>query len=203
MHEDRERWNRKHRDQSHTAPAARIVTRFAPQAPTGLALDLAAGSGRHARYLARHGFTVEALDISEVGLGRLGAHPRVRRVCLDLDRYDLPVGRYQLILAIRYLNRRLFPQMIRALAPGGMLLVETFLAEPPGGAVNSRFRREYLLEENELLHAFAALRILYYEESASREPDTPARLASLAAVHAARDAAISPTLPDAGRVAPP
>jgi SAM-dependent methyltransferase len=181
MEEDRRRWNEKHRDAPIEGKAAAVVRRFARLAPRGLALDLAAGRGRHARYLAGLGFRVEAVDISEVGLSGMARQPNIAALCADLERFEIPAGRYSLILDIRYLQRRLFPQMASGLIPGGMLIVETFL-EAPGGATDCRFRPDYLLKENELLREFNSLRILYYREAETRDPETPSRIASLVAL---------------------
>ncbi len=181
MEEDRRRWNEKHRHAPAEGSPTEVVRRFAHLAPRGLALDLAAGRGRHTRYLAALGFRVEAVDISEVGLSGLPRHPDIAAVCADLKRFDIRADRYDLILDIRFLERRLFPQLVTGLAPGGMLIFETFLEEP-AGAADSRFHREYLLRENELLHAFAALRVLYYRETETNDPETPSRIASLVAL---------------------
>jgi 2-polyprenyl-3-methyl-5-hydroxy-6-metoxy-1,4-benzoquinol methylase len=85
MHPDRVKWNRKYRCRSaaRRGPAAEIVREFYALADRGRALDLAAGEGRNALFLAQKGFTVEALDISETGLRRIaGRHPAIRAACV-------------------------------------------------------------------------------------------------------------------------
>ncbi len=125
---------------------------------------------------------MEAVDISDVALAAFaGRHPAIQGVCADLDTFHLAVGRYRLITNLRYLNRRLFPQIIAALQPGGLLLFETFLKSTEKN-IGGRIQREYLLDEKELLDAFAPLDILYYEESDSACDQTPARIASLVGV---------------------
>lgn len=185
MHHEREKWNRKHRDGVGPEVPAGIIARFIDQVPPGRALDIAAGRGRNALYLARRGFQVDAVDISDAGLNLMAArHPRLQRICADLDRFDIPAARYQLIINIRYLNRRLFPYIVQGLAPGGFLIFETFLES--GGYGDDTARRpscrDHLLRENELLYAFLPLHVRYYAEHGVRRPNWPGPLASLVAV---------------------
>ena len=182
MNHDRRKWNVKHLDRVGPDTPSPIVKRFADTLPRGRALDIAAGRGRNALYLARRGFEVDAVDISDEGLRFLaGRHPAVHPVCADLNRFDIPENRYRLIVNIRYLNRRLFPHIIRGLAAGGALIFETFLeSDRPDNC--SPTCRDHLLRTNELLHAFLSLNIRYYEEHLSRRRNRPAMVASLVAV---------------------
>ncbi len=181
MNRTRRKWNLKHLDRVGPDTPSPIVKRFAASAPRGRALDIAAGRGRNALYLAERGFQVDAVDISDEGLRFLaGKHPAVHPICADLNRFDIAENRYRLIVNIRYLNRRLFPHIIRGLCAGGTLIFETFLeSDRP-----SDYRptcRDHLLRSNELLHAFLSLNIRYYEEHLSRRRKRPAMVASLVA----------------------
>lgn len=72
MEKDRRKRNAKYGAMEADETPAEIVIRFAPMANKGgRALDIAAGCGRHALFLAGLGFGVDAVDISEVGLGRI------------------------------------------------------------------------------------------------------------------------------------
>lgn len=188
VHREREKWNQKHRDGVGPEIPSGIIARFIDHVPVGRALDIAAGRGRNALYLARRGFRVDAVDISDAGLRRMAAqYPRLRRICADLDQFDIPAARYQLIVNIRYLNRRLFPYIVQGLAPGGFLIFETFLESSDRGYDTDRQPacRDHLLRENELLHAFLPLHIRYYAEHGKRRPNWPGPLASLVAVRRA------------------
>ncbi len=181
MNRDRRKWNAKHLDRVGPDTPSPIVKRFADTAARGRALDIAAGRGRNALYLARRGFTVDAVDISDEGLRFMaGRHPAVHPVCADLNRFDIPENRYRLIVNIRYLNRRLFPHIVRGLCTGGVLIFETFL-ESDRPTNRSPTCRDHLLRSNELLHAFLSLNIRYYEEHLSRRGNRPAMVASLVA----------------------
>ena len=181
MLRDRIKWNEKYRQKDYPAEPSGIVRDFFSLAPGGAALDIAAGSGRNSLFLAEHGFVVDAVDIAEEGLAlAAGRHPAIRPICADLDTFDIPGGRYDLILNVLYLNRRLFPQIREGLKPGGLLIFETLL-EVRGDAGHDDHCRDYFLRDNELLHSFLSLRILHYHEECGTGPDEPRRLASLVA----------------------
>lgn len=181
MQGDRRRWNEKYMTQSYSGQPTPILKKFYKLAPKGRALDIASGTGGDALFLAQKGFGVEALDISDVALRKMPQrHPNLQRICVDIDMFDIPPERYSLILNIRFLNRRLFPYIQEGLIPGGILIFETYLDEPvktPGESIC----RDYLLRENELLHAFLSLRILFYQELEQTRGGEPRRLASLVA----------------------
>jgi SAM-dependent methyltransferase len=182
MDRDRVKWNAKYREKGHPSEPSDLVKEFFNRAPGRAALDIACGSGRNALFLAQQGFTVEAVDISEEGLALVsGRHPGIQPVCADLDTFDIPAGRYDLILNILYLNRRLFPQIREGLKPGGLLIFETLL-ETPGEAGRAGHCRDYFLRPNELLHGFLSLRVLHYREECGPGREEQRRLASLVAV---------------------
>jgi tellurite methyltransferase len=180
MEKDRIRWNEKYRVKTNSGAPSDIVTRFYSLGKPGRALDIAAGMGKNALFLAEKGFEVDAVDISDVAMDALAdRHLRVHARCRDLDTYDIPGGRYDLILNIRYLNRRLFPYIIEGLKPGGLLVFETFIEKPGENGVS--MHRDFLLRENELLHAFLALQVLHYEEKNVSGSKGPEQVASLVA----------------------
>jgi tellurite methyltransferase len=179
---DRIKWNEKYRSHDYPAEPSAVVKDFCLLASGRRALDIAAGSGRNALYLAQQGFVVDAVDISDSGLALVsGRHPNIRPVCADLDTFDIPVQRYDLIVNILYLNRRLFPQVREGLRPGGLLIFETLLAPPDAGEGGTPCR-DYFLRRNELLHGFLSLRIIHYRETGGREGEEGKPLASLVAV---------------------
>ena len=180
-------WDSKHRLAAETPPSepASIVRELLSLLPTGPALDIACGTGRHAMFLAARGQHVTAVDFSGVALDILevrarSLHVPVRRgenlheprrqlrggidlIQTNLEGTHLPERYYDLILCVQYLQRPLFPQMARALRPNGVLLFETFTRaqlEFSGGPRNP----SYLLETGELREAFPELRVLFYRE---------------------------------------
>ena len=136
---------------------------------TGRALDLAAGQGRNALYLAREGFEVEGWDRDEQGLEALSAKARacglsIRTRVVDLEREpSIPVETFDLVVVFYYLQRDLIPSIIQSLRPGGIVVYETFLIDNHVRFNHPR-HREFSLEHNELLSLFSKLRILAYRE---------------------------------------
>ncbi len=186
MQQDRIEWNRRYRHETFSAQPASIVYAHARRTPAGRALDVACGNGRNACYLAGLGFVVDAVDIAVDGLNRFVCRPQgIRRICADLDHFVVPRGHYHLIVNIRYLNRRLLPALLDGLAPGGMLIFESYL-KGSAKSVDGRHRADHLLEPGELPKVFSALDIIDYREHPSLQPDAPSMKASLVAVRPAR-----------------
>jgi SAM-dependent methyltransferase len=135
----------------------------------GRALDLAGGTGRHALYLAERGWLVTLMDISDVALKQARRDAEGRDVHIvtepiDLTEASLPEEAFDLIVVFFYLERRLFPQIAKALRPGGMLIYKTYTIEQLklGGGPSHPM---HLLQPGELRNAFAGLDILHYRET--------------------------------------
>ncbi len=175
---DRLKWNGRYHQKKHLSGVRPIVQNFHHLAPKGKALDLATGLGVNALFLARAGFTVFAVDISDVAILPLAnRHPNLVPVCLDLDVWDVPINYFDLIINIRFLDRRLFPQIIEGLKPGGLLIAETYLKHDH--SPDTSFRRDFFLRPNELLHAFLSLRLIHYHEEMEAQEGSKGCLASL------------------------
>jgi 2-polyprenyl-3-methyl-5-hydroxy-6-metoxy-1,4-benzoquinol methylase len=154
------------------------------------ALDVACGDGRNAGYLASElGFEVDALDVSDVAIEALGVAAAARglavnAMAVDLEQRGFPAGPYDAIVQINYLQRNLFGPLAGALAPGGLLILETFTRsdlETLGNHVESRF----LLEVGELPVAFAELEILRHREAVVEHRGRARAVAGLVARRAA------------------
>jgi SAM-dependent methyltransferase len=146
------------------------VLRFLPLIPAGgVVLDLAAGSGRHTRLLLQHGYSVHAVDRNISSLSSL-AGPRCTVEAIDLETgAPWPLGDgYDGIVVTNYLHRPLLPAIAASLAPGGVVIYETYMVG------NERLRRPhnpvFLLRPGELLEAFAALTIVAFEQGEVMEP---------------------------------
>ncbi|HLY97466.1 MAG TPA: class I SAM-dependent methyltransferase [Candidatus Angelobacter sp.] len=140
--------------------------------PAGVALDLAGGAGRNTVFLLQRGWQVKLIDISKVGISlakekarEISVTTRLTTEIADInDITDLGANRYDLITVFFFLRRELFPALIRALKRGGFLIYKTYTidrANAAGGPGDTK----YLLQPNELLREFSALRILHYHES--------------------------------------
>jgi SAM-dependent methyltransferase len=152
--DDRAHWEAAHRaPPAATAPAPFLVE-HAALLPRGRVLDLAAGSGRNARYLAGRGYTVVAVDAARAALGHLrAADPRVRCVQMDLDAPGIRAGSVDAIVVVNFLDRRLFAPVAAWLRPGGVLLWDTFLLEQR--ALGHPRNPDHLLRRGELAERLA------------------------------------------------
>jgi tellurite methyltransferase len=167
---DRQHWNQRYeRERYDFTPAAWLTSLEAsirPRCPGSRALDLASGGGRHALYLAELGYTVDAWDISDVGLEHLRTELDRRAVNgqalpvvprrLDLERTTFPPAAFDLILDAHYLDRAIFDPLCRALRPGGLLILHTFLHTPGGPLTASRSNPAHALQPGELERTFAS-----------------------------------------------
>jgi SAM-dependent methyltransferase len=152
----------------------------------GRALDVAAGDGRNAVFLAQNGWTVDAVDISRVGLRKaqqLASRKKVKiqTIQSDLDCYPIEKGKYDLVANFYFLDRRLIPKIKRGLKKGGKIIFETYLVDPAAADSEILKNKEYLLQANELLSFFQDFRILFYREGFFREGGKKRSIASLLA----------------------
>lgn len=155
-----------------SGPSAWVQSHAGLVVPGGKVLDVAAGGGRHARYFKDLGYQVTALDRDVSRLPDL-AGQGFEVMAADLeDGSPWPLGArdFDGIVVTNYLHRPLFPHLAGALAPGGVLIYETF------GIGNERFGKpsnpNFLLRPGELL-AFAdaqGLQVLAYACGEVAEP---------------------------------
>jgi SAM-dependent methyltransferase len=150
----------------------------------GTALDVACGSGRHARWLAERGLVTTAVDRDAAAIARVREEAEhrglpLRADVLDLERGQVTLGTeaFDVIVVVHYLHRPLFPALRDALRPGGLLIYETFTRAQAarGKPTNPAF----LLEPGELRTLVAPLEIV-----AEREGDVEGKM--LASVIARR-----------------
>jgi SAM-dependent methyltransferase len=160
------------------------VARFADLVPPGgRVLDVAAGSGRHARLFAARGHPVTAVDRDVSALAGLGDAPQAEIVESDLEGgapWPFAGRAFEGVVVVNYLHRPLFPELVAAVAPGGVLLYETFARgqERFGRPQNPAF----LLKPGELLEAVrGTLRVVAYEDLILHDPD-PRAVQRIAAV---------------------
>lgn len=182
------RWNERYSEspQSWLDPDTFLIKAYdeflAATAPAA-ALDVAGGAGRNAVWLAERGWRVKLLDISDVALKMArdkfegvkkssASQPKsspIRKASLKTEITDLNsishlgTEECDLLVVFYFLRRELFPAISRALKPGGTLIYRTYTIDRvkvPGGPSDPK----YLLQPNELLHAFPGLRVLHYRE---------------------------------------
>ncbi len=171
--DDRQRWDRKYDRPEYLygiEPSRYLAEQVHLLPVAGRALDLAAGEGRNAVFLARRGLMVDAVDISAVGLGKAEKLAEdhgveIRTIVADLEHFNLPREGYDVVVVFNYLQRDLFDDIEAALKPGGVLVYETYSVahlEIPGARP---IARRYCLEAGELRSAFPRLEVLHYGET--------------------------------------
>ncbi len=178
--EDRTRWDERYRAgayEQRTHPSA-IVQKWLPPSPgksgksVGRALDVAAGAGRNCVFMAQAGYSVVAVDVSEVGLSRaVTASPELEVILHDLDA-GLPegLGQFDVVVMVRYLNLPLYSGLIEHLRPGGMLITEVLLEGGSHGGVGPKPGR-FRAQPGALRGACDGLRELWSYEGEVIDPD--------------------------------
>src|SRR5450755_113525 len=172
----RERWNQKYREAAGTevwtVPDDFLLKAFSeyvqPAFPEGgCALDIAGGAGRHAIWVAKQGWEVTLIDISETGVeqarhsaGALASH--IHFVVDDLTQYKASQT-FDVVMAFFFLERKVFAEMVKVVRPGGLLVYKAHTTEQAnleGGPKNPA----HLLAPGELRQLAAGMRILHYRE---------------------------------------
>jgi SAM-dependent methyltransferase len=170
----------------HDGSPADWIVRYAHLVRAGArVLDVAAGRGRHARFFAARGAEVVAVDRDADALAAVDGVPGVITHVADLEAGEWPFGdaRFDAIVVVHYLHRALLPTLRGALAPGGVLLYETFAT---GNEAFGRPRNpDFLLAPGELLGFAAqapALTVVAFEQGVVHRADAAAVVQRLAAV---------------------
>ena len=166
---DQKKWNHKYRVPEYITgkePVEWLKNHSDMLNGNGSALDIASGEGRNAVFAAEKGYQTLAVDISTTGLEKAHALADEKGVTIetcvvDLDNWGIEQNAFDLILCFNFLDRRIFPAITNALKPGGLIFYETFTVDY---LKYSSFKREWVLEHNELLDAFSGLRIVGYRE---------------------------------------
>jgi SAM-dependent methyltransferase len=142
-----------------------FVDQYFPNA--GVALDLACGLGRHALWLASRHWRVSGIDVSDVAIGKfsqaaLGLNVKIDLFIGDAAEYKFEPTRFDLVVLFYHLDRSLFPKMVSALKPGGLLICKMSLQWDPDGGLTGVSANP--LGRNELPLLVPELHLLYHEE---------------------------------------
>ena len=152
--------------------ASAWVQRWSHLLPEGSSvLDVACGRGRHARYLTQRGLRVVAVDRSADAIAAIGLPAERCETCVaDIENGPWPfAGRlFEGLVVTNYLWRPLLPTLLASLAPGGVLIYETFAAG--NETVGKPSRPDFLLQPGELLQVCQALRTVAFEDGFENRP---------------------------------
>lgn len=134
----------------------------------GDVLDLACGGGRHVRWFAERGHDVTAVDRDGAALDTLGSIARTVEADIENGPWPLAGRQFAAVIVTNYLWRPLFPRIAACVAPGGVLLHETFAQG--NETVGKPSRPDFLLAPGELLRAYGELRTVAFEDGFLDEP---------------------------------
>lgn len=183
---DREKWEQRYREGAYLTrkhPSALLeqwlprleITEAQPRA-----IDVACGRGRNAIYLARHGWRVDAVDISQLALDALAETAMTGDLSITCNRADLDgtvslpaglfsPGRYDLAIMVRYMNLPLIETLKDTLKPGGYLIVEEHMDAE--AEVIGPQDRQYRVRPGALRDTAGGLDIIEYQEGLVTDPD--------------------------------
>ncbi|NQW09784.1 MAG: class I SAM-dependent methyltransferase [Alphaproteobacteria bacterium] len=154
-------------------PPISWVRRFADRIPTGgTVLDVACGAARHGRFFHARGHPVVLLDVDITRITDMASLDGVEIVARDLETgrpWPLSQQAFAGVVVVNYLHRPVMPDIVAAVAPGGVLIYETFAIgnEAFGRPANP----DHLLRHEELLVAVRPeLRVIAFEDLEEREP---------------------------------
>lgn len=158
-------------------PASWLVQHARLLPREGRALDVACGRGRHAIWLAERGLPTLAVDRNADAIREVNDTARERALPLRAEPRDLESGlnpflddgAFDVIVVVHYLHRPLFPALLDALTPGGLLIYETFTRAQ--AARGKPTNPDFLLVPGELNELVRPLEVL-----ASREGDFDGRM---------------------------
>jgi SAM-dependent methyltransferase len=177
--EQRAHWDRKYEQglTSLTEPDPFFISVYGhfvgqPFPNAGETLDLACGLGRHALWLASRNWRVSGVDLSDVAIGKLSQAALELNVELDLfvgdaAEYKFEPARFDLIVLFYHLDRNLFPRIVSALKPGGLLICKMSLRWDSDTRVTTVSTSP--LHRNELPSLVPELHVLHHQERPVRD----------------------------------
>lgn len=162
------------RGEHATSQPSDLLVRVVKNLKPGRALDIACGAGRHAVYLAQHGWQVTAVDASRIGIKILKERAREHGLTVDSRVADLERGEFQiereaydLVCVFYYLQRELFAEVRSGLRPGGTFVAAIHMVDESPGI--KPMNPDYLLQQGELQKYFRDWEIEHYYETAVHE----------------------------------
>jgi SAM-dependent methyltransferase len=181
-------WDKRYRAGEHIYDEPHpLIPRFAAKFPPGRALDLACGAGRHALWLAEHGWQVTAVDSSRSAIEILQqkADDRgvpVHSVLADLERHEFKIerGAYDLIVIVNYLQRDLLGAIRAGVRSGGAVIAVIAMVDDDPGV--RPMNPDYLMNPGELSAEFRGWQLLHGFEGKPEEDSSRRATAEIVAV---------------------
>ena len=157
-----------------TEPSGWLQRHAGLLAPAARVLDVACGSGRNLRWLVAQGFVVTGVDRDAAALESLsGVAATLHLADIENAPWPLPGQQFDAVLVANYLWRPLWPQLLAALAPSGVFILETFAHGQQH--IGKPSRPDFLLQPGELLQVCAGLRVVAFEDGFEHGTTGPGR----------------------------
>lgn len=177
-----------------------LLADILPDVERGLALDLGAGEGRNALYLAQQGFDVTAVDIAPTAIQKCLDRARLHNIPIRAEArnlLDVEIEPDSLALVVSAMtlqfvkpseSARVIERIKTGLRPGGMVYLTMFSTDDPGYARMSQSQPEveprtyfnermgshvHFFEKEELLGAFEGFVLYHFAQTVFRDPGHP------------------------------
>nr|WP_295853896.1 class I SAM-dependent methyltransferase [uncultured Xylophilus sp.] len=161
------------------APPSAWVVRWAHLVPAGAdVLDVACGNGRHLRWFHARNHPVAGVDRARDAIEQIAHLGDLRMADIEGGPWPFDGRQFGGVVVTNYLHRPLLPVLVQSVAPGGVLIYETFATgqEQVGRPRSSAF----LLQPGELLAVVGGLQVVAFEDGWLPSPDR--RVQRIAAV---------------------
>lgn len=133
--------------------------------PQGSVLDVACGYGRHSYYFHQKNHPVALVDCAQSAVDSIAIPaPNCEKVVADIENGPWPfAGRqFDAVVVTNYLWRPLMPTLLASLAPGGILIYETFAQG--NETVGKPSSPHFLMRPGELLEVCKDFRVIAFED---------------------------------------
>ena len=137
-------------------------------APGGSVLDVACGHGRHMQWLQAQGLKVVGVDRQAEAIAQVATWGEAILADIENGPWPLPGRQFDALVVTNYLWRPLWPRLLESLAPGGVLIYETFAMGQE--TIGKPSRPEFLLRPGELLTLCQSLRVVAFEDGYQPKP---------------------------------
>ena len=130
----------------------------------GTSLDLACGKGRHSILLSSYGYNVFAVDINQQNLSCFN-NKLITKKIIDIENlknWPLKKEKFDIIVVTNFLNRDIFPSIIKSINKNGYLIYETFSVGHQN--IGKPKNPDYILKQRELISLCVELKLIAYEE---------------------------------------
>lgn len=175
---------------SHQPVPSEWIVRWSHLVPAGgTVLDVACGSGRHMRWFQERGHSVTGVDRAPEAIATAAAFGDTLQADIENGPWPFIGKRFDAVIVTNYLWRPRLADIVASIAPGGVLLYETFAAG--NETVGKPSRPDFLLQPGELLRVCAGLHTVAFEDGWLNAPSRFVQ--RIAAIHSDRTG--SDTLP--------